>query len=532
MDKGLGGLVFSERVNVELGQSYTAYDETYKFEYTPSESGYYKLDSSFYKMYYGSKQCKERYGEGSGTYYLSAGKKYTVKCSDGDYYYSFSLNKCTVSKAKINKKYSFGKNNEKMYEFKASKTGYYSFDTTQFSGLKVFSNNKALREVFGNNRIYKLTEGKTYVVKADRWAESNSTFKINRMNIKDMSLNKKYLSKRGNICIYQFSPKQTGYYSLNLPEGSYASIYNNSKFIYSYFDNIYKFTKGRKYTFQFYEDTRFSIAKVTVKTKNKVTYHLQDNDTWRVISVDGNQKNVNIAEKLLDKKVSMIEGYLVKEPEKSKIEKITIPSGVTEIEYGAFLNLPKLKNLTFAKDSHLLRIGNSAFAYTSLSKVELPSSVKDISHSSFSDTRWSKNKKGMAYLNDIALGYYNEINPNTIATIKYGTKIIATEAFFCNENVTNVEIPYGVTSIGDRVFAYSGIKSVYIPKSITKIGDNIFGYSFDGEQADYEITGIKGSYAEKYAKANKIKFKAVSCKAHKWVKEGNKRVCRVCGKKK
>ena len=62
-------------------------------------------------------------------------------------------------------------------------------------------------------------------------------------------------------------------------------------------------------------------------------------------------------------------------------------------------------------------------------------------------------------------------------------------------------IPNGVTKIGDYAFGYSKNVYVSIPTSVKTIGANAFF-----ECTNPTIEGKKGSYAEKFAGNNNIKF--------------------------
>ena len=51
---------------------------------------------------------------------------------------------------------------------------------------------------------------------------------------------------------------------------------------------------------------------------------------------------------------------------------------------------------------------------------------------------------------------------------------IGNYAFYECSSLTNIEIPEGVTSIGNEAFSSSGISSIEIPESVVSIGDRVF----------------------------------------------------------
>ncbi len=89
-----------------------------------------------------------------------------------------------------------------------------------------------------------------------------------------------------------------------------------------------------------------------------------------------------------------------------------------------------------------------------------------------------------------------------------GNKVesIGENAFFYCTKLKNVKLNEGLKELGDYVFyGCSSLEEIYIPESVKEIGINIF---FNGNK-NLTIKGKSGSYAEKYAKEEKIKFEAV-----------------------
>lgn len=201
---------------------------------------------------------------------------------------------------------------------------------------------------------------------------------------------------------------------------------------------------------------------------------------------------------------------------------IVIPEGVTTIEEDAFSQCSMLENIKF------------------------PDSLKEIYDSSnnigFNDTKWYDDQpEGLLYIDNILVDYKgNSETMPTELTIKDGTKCIADSALKNSENLVNVKIPNSVTYIGGYAFdncpnlisvnipnnvMYIGrnaflwcpnLKSIDIPESVEVIEEHALGYTSEYVSRsnwtsyeiieNFEIHGVKGSPAEKYAEENNFTF--------------------------
>ena len=135
----------------------------------------------------------------------------------------------------------------------------------------------------------------------------------------------------------------------------------------------------------------------------------------------------------------------------TKIEKITLPEGITEIGDSAFSGCGSLSSITIPDG--VTSIGDYAFSGCgSLSSITIPDGVMSMGRSTFYNC---------SSLIDVEI-------PDSVTGI-------GEWAFYRCSNLTSITIPDGVTSIGNRAFSGCGsLVSITIPDSVTSIGDYAF----------------------------------------------------------
>ena len=160
----------------------------------------------------------------------------------------------------------------------------------------------------------------------------------------------------------------------------------------------------------------------------------------------------------------------------------------------------------------------------SLEKIEIPKGIEFIGERAFTACSKLADKNGFIIVNDVL---YDYIGTEEKVVIPAGVTTISARAFEHCEHIKSVIIPEGIEKIGNSAFsgciklttisilntvntigffAFSGckkLKSITIGSSVTSIGDLAFANC-----DKLIINGVKGSYAEQYAKKNKIKFVA------------------------
>ena len=159
---------------------------------------------------------------------------------------------------------------------------------------------------------------------------------------------------------------------------------------------------------------------------------------------------------------------------------IEIPNSVTSIGDDAFFNCKSLTSVEIG--NNIENIGNDAFyKCENLTSIEIPNSVKSIGDdafegcSSLTSVIWNSIRCSDFY-NYSRAPFYGCTN---ITSFTFGENIEHVPAFLCYnlKNLTSIEIPNSVTSIGDDAFRHcTSVTSVYIKATTPPIllGDIVF----------------------------------------------------------
>ena len=166
----------------------------------------------------------------------------------------------------------------------------------------------------------------------------------------------------------------------------------------------------------------------------------------------------------------------------SALTSVTIPEGVTDIQKYDFYNCSSLMSVTIP-DS-VTWIGESAFSGCSaLTSVTVGSGVTSIADCAFSGCSALKSLKIPASLTKFGNDVFNGCSALTSAgptgsgcSIEYGwTTGIPGSAFEGCAAMTSVTIPYGMEHIGESAFGgCSALLSLTIPSSVTRIDEGAF----------------------------------------------------------
>jgi len=186
-----------------------------------------------------------------------------------------------------------------------------------------------------------------------------------------------------------------------------------------------------------------------------------------------------------------------------KIESIVIPESVVRIGNYAFSGCANLTTITIP-DS-VRKIGGYSFSgCKNLTAITIPDGVRSIGDRAFEECT---NLTTITIPDGVtSIGEYSFSGCENLTTITIPESVtsIGEHAFYSCTNLTAITIPEGVTSIGEEAFRWcEKLTTITIPDSITSIGYRAFSYC-----KNLTIHAHTGSYAEKYAKKNKINFVA------------------------
>ena len=165
------------------------------------------------------------------------------------------------------------------------------------------------------------------------------------------------------------------------------------------------------------------------------------------------------------------------------LQSIVIPNTVTSIGRQAFYSCSNLTQVTLG--NAVETIGNSAFSSTSITSINLPSSVTSIEDYAFSYCKKLTEitiPGSVSFIGNYAFQYCEQLSK---AAIEEGVKSIGNSAFQYCSKMTDISLPSSLISIGSSAFSScSALASVVIPEQITTIKD----YTFNGCSSLKEVT--------------------------------------------
>lgn len=233
-----------------------------------------------------------------------------------------------------------------------------------------------------------------------------------------------------------------------------------------------------------------------------------------------------------------------------EIEKLTLDTGITSIQDGAFAGCTALRSVTLSKNlryigdrafegctalcwvtipAGVIGIGERAFAgCTKLTSIEIPASVGRIGDNAFEKTivcNGLKNSASDDYIKEFG-GTFKQLDLHKPASgsgsfekmtwsLSKGTLSVAGEGALdlgtldaypwdsLRADIETVEIAEGITQVDKEAFGVCRkLTKVTLPGSVTKIAEGAF-------REDTQIVGPKDSEAQRYAQAAGLSFTAL-----------------------
>lgn len=197
----------------------------------------------------------------------------------------------------------------------------------------------------------------------------------------------------------------------------------------------------------------------------------------------------------------------------------TIPSSVTCIGYGAFYCCGKLTSITISNNVNEIK-GDAFWGCNGITSINIPSSVSDIKRDSFNACDnlvnivvddMNKNYcsyDGLLYTKDkTKLLLCPGGKTGCIKPVK-GTLYTDISAFYSSQDIEQVVLPEGMTTIDDSTFKWcENLKEIFIPSSVTEIGEGVFDLPETSQPV--RIYCEEYSYAEIYAIINDLKYTTI-----------------------
>ena len=159
----------------------------------------------------------------------------------------------------------------------------------------------------------------------------------------------------------------------------------------------------------------------------------------------------------------------------SGLTSLTLPAGITEIDYGAFDGCSRLTSLNLP--AGITKIGSYAFEDCSgLTSLTLPAGITEIGSQAFYGCSGLTSLNLPAGITEIGDGAFWGCSGLTSLNLPAGITEIGSQAFQNCSGLTSLNLPAGITSIGDQAFSgCSGLTSLTLPAGITEIGRYAFG---------------------------------------------------------
>ena len=482
------------------------------FKFVPEDSAKYDINDSRMYLYDSS-------WNNIWNYNLEAGQTYYLKPKSSNINFYFCV-KETVEipdeteriPVEAGDSYVTAVNQSVIYTFVPDETGRYHFWSDTNANMILETIDSVSRDwYYGFNSWINLEAGVEYTIQINPSYTSNqdATWHIEKAGVTVIQAGTKYTTVSGESDEYEFIPDTAGYYLLESDDLGRCEICDsNGNLLNSSSDRMYNYIedtgfgstvyleKGQTYYFHIISSGDKADWQINaVENDGDYWYRTKADGTVEILKYLGSDSSVDIPETIAGAEVGSI-GFGAFS-ENSQLERVTIPSKVTALQYGAFESCENLKDVTFAEGSTLQSVGDSAFKECgSLENINLPDTVEEIETRSFyycsalgeinmgsqleeigSDAFFYTSLESVNIPDSTQkIGEYAFSSNASLREVTLGSGLDGIEqGMFVNcENLSAIQFPSNITYIGDSAFNYTGLTAVDIPDTVTSIGISAF----------------------------------------------------------
>ncbi len=232
------------------------------------------------------------------------------------------------------------------------------------------------------------------------------------------------------------------------------------------------------------EEKETEIVEVVSEEKDATAaknfkYEENDDGTITITGYTGSDTKVVIPEKIDGKSVTSIDNWAFEECR--KLISVELPDSITSIGNGVFYECRKLVDIKIP--SGVTSIGDNAFVSCwSLTSIDIPNSVTNIGKHAFAASGLTSIEIS-ANVTSIGSAAFTQCSAISSIKVDADNEVYTSDGNNCiiekSSNIlilgcSSTVIPDGVTGIADRAFSGADITTIEIPKSVTSIGEDAF----------------------------------------------------------
>ena len=191
------------------------------------------------------------------------------------------------------------------------------------------------------------------------------------------------------------------------------------------------------------------------------------------------------------------------------LRKLTLPDTITDIGERAFDQMFNISSINIPKSLETVEAHGLAYlgwdASTGFSwdvdTLEIPGTMKNWGESAFSGDRYTEIVVGEGVTSIGRYGLSNQVNATSV-TLPSTLERIESFAFMECQSLTSIDLPDGVTYIGEGAFNNTPLESIHLPEALTYLGGTaLSGYAWD---ENYNEVPVGPTYVELNGKLRDI----------------------------